>query len=67
MLYLPWQTRLRLLTTGGDMRTKECPRYTQVGNAVTPHLAMMIGRAIVAALEGRIDGTIRPPLGFSLE
>lgn len=49
------------------MRTKECPRYTQVGNAVPPHLAMMIGRAIVAALEGRIDGTIQPPLGFSLE
>lgn len=54
-------------TTGGDMRTKECPRYTQVGNAVPPHMAMMIGRAIVAALEERIDGTIRPPLDFSLE
>jgi len=23
-------------TTGGDRRTKECPRYTQVGNAVPP-------------------------------
>jgi DNA (cytosine-5)-methyltransferase 1 len=54
-------------TTGGNMRTKECPRYTQVGNAVPPHLGMMIGLAIVAALEERFDGTTRPPLDFSLE
>jgi DNA (cytosine-5)-methyltransferase 1 len=33
-------------TTGGDMRTKECPRYTQVGNAVPPLLAKAIGTAI---------------------
>jgi DNA (cytosine-5)-methyltransferase 1 len=26
-------------TTGGARRTQECPRYTQVGNAVPPHLA----------------------------
>lgn len=33
-------------TTGGNLRTKECPRYTQVGNAVPPHLARAIGIAI---------------------
>ena len=30
-------------TTGGKERTKECPRYTQVGNAVPPLLAEAIG------------------------
>ena len=38
-------------TTGGTRRTKECPRYTQVGNAVPPLLACSIGLAISAALE----------------
>lgn len=38
-------------TTGGDRRTKECPRYTQVGNAVPPHLGRAIGLAITALLE----------------
>lgn len=33
-------------TTGGDKRTKECPRYTQVGNAVPPLLAEAIGEAL---------------------
>lgn len=33
-------------TTGGERRTKECPRYTQVGNAVPPFLARAIGMAI---------------------
>lgn len=33
-------------TTGGDRRTKECPRYTQVGNAVPPLLAMALGNAL---------------------
>lgn len=37
-------------TTGGDRRTKECPRYTQVGNAVPPLLAEAIGLAAIAAL-----------------
>ena len=30
-------------TTGGDRRVKECPRYTQAGNAVPPFLAETIG------------------------
>lgn len=38
-------------TTGGKQRTKECPRYTQVGNAVPPTLAKAIGLAIKATLE----------------
>lgn len=33
-------------TTGGERRTKECPRYTQVGNAVPPFLARAIGMAL---------------------
>jgi DNA (cytosine-5)-methyltransferase 1 len=37
-------------TTGGAMRTKECPRYTQVGNAVPPLLARAIGLAIASTL-----------------
>lgn len=31
-------------TTGGRSRTSECPRYTQVGNAVPPFLAEVLGR-----------------------
>lgn len=37
-------------TTGGDRRTKECPRYTQVGNAVPPLMARAIGKALHALL-----------------
>lgn len=38
-------------TTGGSRRTKECPRYTQVGNAVPPYLARAIGLAVKLTLE----------------
>lgn len=38
-------------TTGGSQRTKECPRYTQVGNAVPPYLARAIGMAVKAMLD----------------
>jgi DNA-methyltransferase (dcm) len=37
-------------TTGGAKRTRECPRYTQVGNAVPPFLGKAVGDAILAAL-----------------
>jgi len=33
-------------TTGGERRTKECPRYTQVGNAVPPLLGEALGYLI---------------------
>jgi DNA (cytosine-5)-methyltransferase 1 len=38
-------------TTGGNRRTRECPRYTQVGNAVPPYLARAIGTAVSRALD----------------
>jgi len=33
-------------TTGGKERTKECPRYTQVGNAVPPLLGEALGELL---------------------
>jgi DNA (cytosine-5)-methyltransferase 1 len=33
-------------TTGGKKRTQECPRYTQVGNAVPPFLGEILGGLI---------------------
>ncbi|MGD8111293.1 DNA cytosine methyltransferase [Vibrio sp. TRT 17S01] len=33
-------------TTGGERRTQECPRYTQVGNAVPPFLGEALGLLI---------------------
>jgi DNA (cytosine-5)-methyltransferase 1 len=38
-------------TTGGDMRRKDCPRYTQIGNAVPPLLAEAVGHALVTILQ----------------
>ncbi len=38
-------------TTGGDRRTQECPRYTQVGNAVPPLIAEAWGVALAELLE----------------
>jgi len=35
-------------TTGGMRRTKECPRYTQVGNAVPPLLGEILGTLIAS-------------------
>jgi DNA (cytosine-5)-methyltransferase 1 len=48
-------------TTGGDRRTKECPRYTQVGNAVPPLLARAIGRTIRAVLDEAKGAVARRP------
>lgn len=41
-------------TTGGDRRTREVPRYTQVGNAVPPLLAEMLGIVLK-----RLDAELR--------
>jgi DNA (cytosine-5)-methyltransferase 1 len=38
-------------TTGGHRRAHECPRYTQVGNAVPPLLAEAIGEAFNAIIQ----------------
>ncbi len=40
-------------TTGGKDRTKECPRYTQVGNAVPPLLGEIFG-IWVGEIQGKI-------------
>jgi DNA (cytosine-5)-methyltransferase 1 len=37
-------------TTGGKQRKQECPRYTQVGNAVPPLLSEAIGEMLLARL-----------------
>lgn len=44
-----WFTFHGKYTTGGDRRKVECPRYTQVGNAVPPLLARAIGAGILSA------------------
>lgn len=41
-----WFTFKGKYTTGGDRRTRECPRYTQVGNAVPPLLGLALGSAL---------------------
>lgn len=46
-------------TTGGPMRAKDCPRYTQVGNAVPPLLSRALGAALLDAR--RRGRTRRPP------
>jgi DNA (cytosine-5)-methyltransferase 1 len=38
-------------TTGGERRRVECPRYTQVGNAVPPFLGEFIGEILFALME----------------
>ena len=48
-------------TTGGSRRTKECPRYTQVGNAVPPLLARAIGLAIKAVLDASKGAVVARP------
>ena len=40
-------------TTGGDRRKRECPRYTQVGNAVPPLLAEALGRVLLNMIQGQ--------------
>jgi DNA (cytosine-5)-methyltransferase 1 len=38
-------------TTGGKRRRHECPRYTQVGNAVPPLVAQALGNVLMETLE----------------
>jgi DNA (cytosine-5)-methyltransferase 1 len=46
-----WYSFKGKYTTGGESRSKECPRYTQVGNAVPPLLAEALGLALLQLLE----------------
>lgn len=46
-----WFTFHGKYTTGGDRRKVECPRYTQVGNAVPPLMAKAIGTGILESWE----------------
>ena len=48
-----YQFKMRY-TTGGDMRKKEVPRYTQIGNAIPPLFAELAGRVLIEILK---DGT----------
>ena len=38
-------------TTGGELRKVDCPRYSQIGNAVPPRLAMFLGRYLTSLVE----------------
>jgi DNA (cytosine-5)-methyltransferase 1 len=42
-----WFEFMGKYTTGGPQRRDECPRYTQVGNAVPPLMAEALGRRII--------------------
>jgi len=52
-----WFNFLGKYTTGGNRRSKECPRYTQVGNAVPPFMAEAIGSALLLILNSIIENT----------
>lgn len=45
-------------TTGGPRRKYDCPRYTQVGNAVPPLLARAIGETIGSLLRDQKAGNL---------
>lgn len=46
-----WFEFLGKYTTGGARRKQECPRYTQVGNAVPPLMAEALGQRIIEMSE----------------
>ncbi|MEN5031541.1 DNA cytosine methyltransferase [Pseudomonas sp. Ps21-P2] len=41
-------------TTGGKARKFDCPRYTQIGNAVPPLLSEAIGRMLLSKMASRL-------------
>jgi DNA (cytosine-5)-methyltransferase 1 len=47
-------------TTGGKQRKQECPRYTQVGNAVPPLLSEAIGEMLLARLKSLNESEKKP-------
>ena len=47
-------------TTGGLLRKKECPRFTQVANAVPPLLAEAIGTSLAVLLTGAAPARTAP-------
>ena len=51
-------------TTGGKKRRNECPRYTQIGNAVPPLLASAIGMALSAVLAEIAQKPFRAPVSL---
>jgi DNA (cytosine-5)-methyltransferase 1 len=52
-------------TTGGQLRKLECPRYTQVGNAVPPLLGRAVGVALRKAFTANVksDHGVHPGCG----
>lgn len=58
-------------TTGGRRRKVECPRYTQIGNAVPPLLAEALGRALASWIQAQLivsspaEAKPKSPLPFS--
>lgn len=59
-----WYSFQGKYTTGGHRRVRECPRYTQVGNAVPPLVAECLGILLKArASELKIVGNASPEDG----
>jgi DNA (cytosine-5)-methyltransferase 1 len=52
-------------TTGGVQRKVECPRYTQVGNAVPPLLAQSIGTGLLESWRASTLATTAPAAGVA--
>jgi DNA (cytosine-5)-methyltransferase 1 len=62
-----WYSFTGKYTTGGHLRVLQCPRYTQVGNAVPPFLAECLGMlanrlASELLLEGRRTSAAETPI-----
>lgn len=51
-----WYEILGKYTTGGDLRKVDCPRYTQVANAVPPLLAEVLGELILKLRTDSLGG-----------